>query len=82
MSDITLERVLEMMNFFRSGGRMPYIYVITTIQRIINILQAIPNVQPSKIPENGRLTVVGDMHGQIEDLFYIFKMNGIPSETK
>ena len=30
-----------------------------------------------KIPERGRLTVVGDLHGQLDDLLTIFKHNCI-----
>jgi len=70
------------MNFFRAGNKLPYAYVVLIIQKMIQLLQTIPNVQQANIPINGRLSIVGDTHGQIEDVFHIFKINGIPSETK
>ena len=36
------------------------------------------NVVRATIPANGRLTVVGDLHGQLQDLLHIFKLNGLP----
>jgi len=33
------------------------------------------------IPEKGRLTVVGDLHGQLQDLFTIFQISGFPSPS-
>ena len=29
---------------------------------------------------DGKITVVGDLHGQLEDLFSIFTINGLPCE--
>ncbi len=31
------------------------------------------------VRNKGRVTVVGDIHGQLDDLFTIFKLNGLPS---
>lgn len=82
MTEITLERMNELMNHFRAGYKLPYFYVVLVIEKMIEALQSVPNVQQVKIPTNGRLTVVGDTHGQIEDVLHIFKINGIPSEAK
>ncbi|ETV87607.1 hypothetical protein, variant 5 [Aphanomyces astaci] len=40
-----------------------------------------PNVIPLQIPHGCTLTVVGDLHGQLHDLLYIFKTQGLPSPT-
>jgi hypothetical protein len=40
-------------------------------------LEKLPNVMEVSIPANGRLTIVGDIHGQLADLLTIFRMNGI-----
>lgn len=39
-----------------------------------------PTVQEITIPEGKKLTVVGDTHGQLQDLFTIFTINGLPSD--
>jgi hypothetical protein len=31
------------------------------------------------VPRMSKITVVGDIHGQLDDLFYIFDKNGLPS---
>ncbi|KAF0685953.1 Aste57867_22205 [Aphanomyces stellatus] len=40
-----------------------------------------PNVVMLHIPPDCKLTVVGDLHGQLQDLLYIFKTQGLPSPT-
>jgi protein phosphatase len=41
-----------------------------------------PTLQDIVIPEGHRLTLVGDLHGQLQDLFTIFTLNGLPSEVR
>ena len=43
--------------------------------------QRLPTLQTVTIPEGSRLTVCGDTHGQLEDLYSIFTINGAPSST-
>jgi hypothetical protein len=45
--------------------------------RIVRLLDAQSNVVDVVVPPEGRITVVGDIHGQLEDLLTIFKLNGI-----
>ena len=33
------------------------------------------------VPKEGRITVVGDIHGQLSDLVYILKRQGMPNEN-
>eukprot|EP01061_Rhynchopus_euleeides_P017626 TRINITY_DN29265_c0_g1_i1.p1 TRINITY_DN29265_c0_g1~~TRINITY_DN29265_c0_g1_i1.p1 ORF type:complete len:761 (+),score=269.98 TRINITY_DN29265_c0_g1_i1:54-2336(+) len=37
------------------------------------------NVKRIKAPETGKITVVGDLHGQLSDLLYILETQGMPS---
>ncbi|CAM9294698.1 unnamed protein product, partial [Choristocarpus tenellus] len=37
--------------------------------------------QTCNVGEDGRMTVVGDIHGQLQDLFSIFSINGLPSSS-
>jgi len=43
------------------------------------LLAKAPNVQECKVARNGKVTVVGDLHGQLADLLSVFKLNGHPS---
>lgn len=40
-----------------------------------------PSLVDIKIPDDGKFTVCGDIHGQYFDLLNIFEKNGLPSET-
>lgn len=35
-------------------------------------------MQECKVDKDSKMTVVGDIHGQLQDLFSIFTINGIP----
>jgi serine/threonine-protein phosphatase 5 len=39
-----------------------------------------PSLVDVKIPDDGKFTVCGDIHGQFYDLMNIFERNGLPSE--
>lgn len=40
-----------------------------------------PSLVDVNIPDDGKFTVCGDIHGQFYDLLHIFEINGLPSET-
>lgn len=51
--------------------------VVELLRRVKSVLKAQPNVVYLNVTT--RLTVVGDLHGQLDDLLAIFKLNGLPS---
>jgi len=39
------------------------------------------NIQRLTVPDDGRLMIVGDTHGQLEDVLWMFFKYGVPSRT-
>jgi diadenosine tetraphosphatase ApaH/serine/threonine PP2A family protein phosphatase len=75
--ELTLDFVTAMMDHFKNGHLLYYEDVLQVLDSTREVLQALPNVV--HIPMHTRLTIVGDLHGQLDDLFSIFKLNGLPS---
>lgn len=44
-------------------------------------LEALPNLMRCEVPESGRFVVVGDIHGQLQDLNCILEAHGGPSPS-
>lgn len=74
------EQVLGMVRFFRGGGTLHYKYTIQLINHFTNAVGALPTLVETTVNEGERLAVVGDTHGQLQDLFSIFTINGTPDE--
>lgn len=45
------------------------------------IFKAQPPIIDITIPDGGKITVCGDVHGQYMDFLNIFEVNGYPSES-
>eukprot|EP00659_Diplonema_papillatum_P019444 gene19444-29961_t len=54
-----------------------YIYVMKKVTELFKPLESVVHIN---VPENGRLIVVGDLHGQLDDLLWVLA-EGNPSET-
>ena len=78
---VQLEDVLTMLEQFKSGILLHYKYatlVLDEFRRVMGAEQAVVHVT---VRDGIRLTVVGDTHGQLADLYTIFTINGLPSDT-
>jgi len=75
---LTLDQVLEMLEHFKQGRVLHLKYGFEILNRIKKILSSEPTLQEIKIADKKKLTVVGDIHGQLQDLFSIFTINGLP----
>mmetsp|Transcript_33612 Transcript_33612/g.54099 ORF Transcript_33612/g.54099 Transcript_33612/m.54099 type:complete len:825 (-) Transcript_33612:591-3065(-) len=76
---VTLDFVTAMMDNFQAGILLDAPTVVRIVSQTTVYLEALPNVVEAKIIEPASLTVVGDLHGQLEDLLHIFQLNGLPS---
>ena len=54
-------------------------YAMQIIQEVTKIYEDQPTVQVLPLPEGTKMTIVGDLHGQLQDLFTIFTINGLPT---
>jgi len=71
----------EIVSCYRKGGKLTRKSVVKILRRAYKIMQKLPNVTHMDVPVGSKLTVVGDLHGQLSDLFYIIDEQGMPSAT-
>ncbi len=79
LKNITLDFITAMMDNFQAGILLDAPTVIRIVAQTITMLEALPNVVEAKVVDPAKITVVGDLHGQLEDLLRIFQLNGLPS---
>jgi|EP00161_Ancyromonas_sigmoides_P025325 protein phosphatase len=79
-AEVTLDVVIEMMEYFKQGGTLHPVYARQVLESAKVILAGLETVRSVEIPAGGQLVVVGDTHGQLEDVFTIIHMNGLPSD--
>jgi len=56
-------------------------YALDLLAHTRKIFSSEPTLQEITIPNDHKLTIVGDVHGQLQDLFTIFTLNGLPTEV-
>lgn len=76
---LTLQSVLAMMEDFKNGKILHHAYVTEVLHEVRKTMGALSTLQEIKIEDGSKLTIVGDIHGQLQDLYSIFTINGIPS---
>jgi hypothetical protein len=78
---LTEAQVLAMMEAFKSGQQLHLKYAMQLMSRYRRFSSALPTLIEVSIKQGTRLTVCGDTHGQLQDLYSVFTINGIPSPT-
>jgi len=71
----------EIVTCYKKGGQLTRKSVVKILRRAYKLMQKLPNVTHMSIPKGCKLTVVGDLHGQLSDLMYILDESGMPSAT-
>ncbi|CAN0114314.1 unnamed protein product [Pylaiella littoralis] len=75
---ITEPQIMKMMEAFKEGHTLNIRYAWPLIKQAKDIFSKESTVQECAVATEGKMTVVGDIHGQLQDLFSIFTINGIP----
>lgn len=76
---ITQRHILDVNEVYKRGGKLTIGTVHKICRQSYRILKSKPNITRVHLSYDSRLTVVGDLHGQLEDLFHILKESGFPS---
>jgi diadenosine tetraphosphatase ApaH/serine/threonine PP2A family protein phosphatase/Ca2+-binding EF-hand superfamily protein len=79
---VNMEFVLQLINAYKNGIDLHYSYahyIISTLTRYLEHEES--TVMDITLPEDGSMVVVGDLHGQLDDLLTIFRLKEFPSPT-
>ncbi|EQC37411.1 hypothetical protein SDRG_05015 [Saprolegnia diclina VS20] len=77
---LTLASVLSMLDAFKRSEPLHASFVLPILDAAIPLFASESTVQHIRLPSTAhKLTIVGDLHGQLQDLFCIFSANGLPS---
>lgn len=80
---ITIDTVRDLLEAWKQGRILHPIYAMRIFSEVTRHLRDYEKtVNEIYIPPGCDLVVVGDIHGQLDDLITIFNLEGWPSETK
>ena len=65
----------------RQGGKLSSNTVMKLLRRTYALLKVSGNTRKISVPSSGKVTIVGDLHGQLADLLHILDESGLPSST-
>ncbi len=77
--EVDMNFVADIIQIFRNNtGKLSKNTVMKILRRVYKILLKLPNVTKLSVTDKCKLTVVGDLHGQLPDLLYILDECGLP----
>ncbi|CEG47877.1 calcineurin-like phosphoesterase [Plasmopara halstedii] len=77
---ITLKYVEDLIDSCRNGRKIPRNVVIRVINEATALFRKSPTMVEYHIAPAHHITIIGDLHGQLDDLLLILRENGMPSE--
>ncbi|ETW02748.1 hypothetical protein H310_05247 [Aphanomyces invadans] len=78
---LTPQNAIDLVDGFKRHQPLHRDYAMQILFSTLAMLQDKPNVTYLDIAPHPHITVVGDIHGQLDDLLLIFDANGLPSPT-
>eukprot|EP00904_Undaria_pinnatifida_P006940 jgi/Undpi1/3376/HiC_scaffold_15.g06749.m1 len=75
---LTEPQILKMMEAFKGGTTLNIKHAWRLVKDAKDIFSKEETLQECAVAKDGKMTVVGDIHGQLQDLFSIFTINGLP----
>mmetsp|Transcript_21966 Transcript_21966/g.35323 ORF Transcript_21966/g.35323 Transcript_21966/m.35323 type:complete len:1069 (+) Transcript_21966:254-3460(+) len=77
---LKLDNVIEMLEAFKTNKLLHFKYFMLLLLHGKKLFEQECTLQDISITNQVKLTLVGDTHGQLQDLYTIFTINGLPSE--
>ena len=77
---VTPEFCKKLKDFLKDQKTLPKKLLFDILLRCLKQFKSYKSLVDVNIPENHKITVCGDTHGQFYDLCHIFELNGEPSE--
>ncbi|KEZ39636.1 hypothetical protein SAPIO_CDS9568 [Scedosporium apiospermum] len=78
--EMTQEFIDDMTERFKNGKKIHRKYVYQIVIAVKKLLYDEPTMVEMEIPDDVKLTICGDTHGQYFDLMELFRRNGTPSD--
>ncbi|XP_064481999.1 serine/threonine-protein phosphatase with EF-hands 2-like isoform X2 [Ornithodoros turicata] len=76
---LTAAQVDELIQGFKERRTLHVKYVLMILHEARRYLQLQPNISAASTAFSKQITVVGDLHGKLDDLLTVFYKNGLPS---
>ena len=76
---VSLDFIMKLLDHFKDKKLLHKKYTYKLLIAAREYFYSRPSIEDVTIPENGKITVCGDIHGQYYDLLNIWKINGLPS---
>ncbi|RHY99165.1 hypothetical protein DYB35_011314 [Aphanomyces astaci] len=76
---LTKEDAHNLVDSFKRGQKLHRNFAMHILTAALHMLQQKPNITELSIAPSPHMTIVGDLHGQLDDLLLIFRENGLPS---
>lgn len=81
LSDCKMQDAFNLLDMYKKGDHlMDKASVMRILEAAAALNKKMPTVKYVKIDSSEHMTVIGDLHGQLDDLLLIFRENGLPSE--
>lgn len=74
------DTMLSMLKAFKEGKTLHSKYVLQLLHKFTAQNKKFPTVVKVSIKERSRLTIVGDTHGQLQDILHMLDINGVPDD--
>ncbi|TYZ58730.1 hypothetical protein PybrP1_010812 [[Pythium] brassicae (nom. inval.)] len=76
---ITLANAQDMIESCRNGQKIQRHVLVRVVNEAMALFRREPTLVEFTVAPANHVTVVGDLHGQLDDLLLIFRENGLPS---
>ncbi|XP_031550045.1 serine/threonine-protein phosphatase with EF-hands 2-like [Actinia tenebrosa] len=76
---LSIQTINKLMNHYKLNKQLHAKYVLVILREAREKFKVLPNIQKATTSIAKQITVCGDLHGKLDDLFTIFSKNGVPS---